>query len=77
MDNKIVRAVLAAVATAGVFVAVNYIIDVLIQHGSFSPNWLRIGGFALLGGFLTYFGPDAAQRKQNRQDLKNKFTKKH
>ncbi len=74
--NPVVKAVLTAVVMVPVLFGIDYVADVFIKGIAFSPSWITIIGFSIFAGVLTYVGPDAAQRKQNRQNLKDSFTKK-
>lgn len=56
-----------------IVIAFQYVRQVLMDGGTFAPGWAEAAGTAALVGLLTYFGPDAAQRKKNRADLRQTF----
>ena len=74
--NPIVRALLTAVAVFAICLAVGYVRSVVIGGGAFEPNWFEYAVLAVVAGVATYFGPDAVQRRRNRQDLKDGITGK-
>ena len=69
--NPILRALLMAVAVSAICLAIDYVRSMVVGAGAFEPNWLEYGVIAVVAGVATYFGPDAAQRRRNRQDLKD------
>ena len=75
--SPIARAVVSAVLVFVVLLAVGFVKDVLIDGDSFEPHWIEIIVLTIASAAIGYFAPDAAQRKQNRQNLKDSFTKKH
>lgn len=74
--NPIVRALLAAVAVFAICLGIGYVRSMVVGAGTFEPNWLEYAFLAIVAGVATYFGPDAAQRRRNRQDLKDSLTGK-
>ena len=46
-----------------------------IGNNAFEPDWLSTVILSVFVGLLVVFGPDAAQRKKNRQKLVEKFKK--
>ena len=74
--NPIVRALLAAVAVFAICFGIGYARSAVVGAGAFEPNWFEYGFLAVVAGVLTYVGPDAAQRRRNRQDLKDKLAGK-
>lgn len=80
MENKgakrFLLALLSAVAAGAIILAIWYIRDVVVGGGSFSPDWPQCVFLAFVVGLCAFFGPDAAQRRRNRQDLKDRFSKK-
>ena len=71
--NPVVRALLGAVVGCAIVLAFQFVRQVLMDGGTFSPGWGEAAGTAVLVGLLTYFGPDAAQRKRNRENLGQTF----
>ena len=74
--NPIAKALLAAVAVFAVCLAIGYVRSAVVGAGAFEPNWFEYAFLAIVAGVATYFGPDAAQRRRNRQDLKDSITGK-
>ena len=74
--NPILRALLMAVAVFVICLAIGYVRSVVVGAGAFEPNWFEYAFLAIVAGVATYFGPDAAQRRRNRQDLKDGITGK-
>ena len=74
--KRIALALLSAVAAGAIILGIWYVRDVIAGGGAFSPDWPQCVFLAFVVGLCAYFGPDAAQRKRNRQDLKDRFTKK-
>lgn len=74
-SKSIVRALLTAVASCAVILGIWYVRDVVVGGGAFSPDWLQCAFLAIVAGVLAYVGPDAAQRKRNRQDLKDRISR--
>lgn len=48
----------------------------MIEGSAFSPNWAAIIVPTIIVGMAGSFGPDSAERKRNRQELKDKLTRK-
>ena len=74
--NSVVKALLSAVVVFAICFAFGYVRDVLIDGGAFTPDWFVCISSAVLVFILMLVGPDAAQRKRNRQNLKDQFTGK-
>ena len=70
--NKILRAFLTAVGVFALLLVIFYL-KAKISGGAFNPNWETTAVLSVLGGVLSVFGPNAEQRKKNREDLANKF----
>ena len=72
--NPVIRGILGAIGGFAVMMAIEYIKS-LIENNVFEPDWLSIVILSVVVGLLTVFGPDAAQRKKNRQKLAQKYKK--
>lgn len=72
--NPVIRGILGAIGGFAVMMAIDYIKS-LIGNNAFEPDWLSTVILSVFVGFLVVFGPDAAQRKKNRQKLFEKFKK--
>ena len=70
--NKILRAFLTAVGVFALILVILYL-KAKISGGAFDPNWATTAGLSVIAGVLSVFGPDAEQRKKNREELANKF----
>ena len=71
---RIVLALVSAVVVFAILVGIDYLRDVIIGKGAFSPNWPECIFGAILVALLSYFGPDAAQRRRNRWELTGRMT---
>ena len=74
--NSVVKALLSAVVVFAICFAFGYVRDVLIDEGAFPPDWFFCISSVVLVFVLMLVGPDAAQRKRNRQNLKDKLAGK-
>ena len=45
----------------------------VIWKEAFKPDWISAAFLAVVGGVATVFGPNAAQRKKNREELAKKL----
>jgi|GEM_PF-6678412 len=72
--SKVVRSVLGIVGIALVVLAIQYA-KAMAGGVPFEPNWVEVVLLGVVGGLAGAFGPDAAQRRQNRKDLADKFRK--
>lgn len=70
--NKILRAILCTIGIFAIVLAIRFL-KAKIGGGAFNPDWVTTAGVSVIGGVLSAFGPDAEQRKKNRDDLANKF----
>ncbi len=68
--------VASAVAVFAICLGIGYVKSVVIGGGAFEPNWAEDAAIAVAAGIATYFGPDAAQRRRNRKELKNSMAEK-
>ena len=75
--SPVVAAVLTGLLSFAICVGFDYLKDVVIDGGTFAPSMLQHAIVGVAVGIITFVGPDAAQRKRNRQELKNKFTGKN
>ena len=74
--SPILKAVLYAIAGFAIVLGIAFIKQVLIDKGTFSPNWVHAVITAVALAVLSFVGPNADQRKQNRQDLRDKLSGK-
>ena len=74
-SNPVVGGILAAAVAFALVLAFDYV-KALAGKTAFTPDWLTAVVIAAIAGLLTVFGPDAAQRKKNREALVGKFRKK-
>lgn len=72
--NPVIRGIIGAIGGFAVMMAIAYIKS-LIGNSAFEPDWLSTAVLSAFVGLLIVFGPDAAQRKKNRQKLVEKFKK--
>lgn len=72
--NPVIRGILGAFGGFAVMMAIDYIKS-LIGNNAFEPDWLSTVILSVFVGLLVVFGPDAAQRKKNRQKLVEKYKK--
>lgn len=72
--NPVIRGVLSGVAIFAIVIAAQYLKSA-IWKTTFDPNWGEAVLLAVIGGVLTVFGPNAAQRKKNREELAKRFKK--
>ena len=76
MDSKkILKALGNAILCFAITVGLQYVRQVFIEHGQFVFSWVGPTITFVLVFVLILFGPDAAQRRQNRKDLADKFRK--
>ena len=73
--NKVLKVVICAAAAFAVIVGVDYI-SFLVRNVPVDFNWTMIGIEAAALGVIIAFGPDAAQRKKNRENLMKRLTGK-
>lgn len=73
--NPVVRGILSGVAIFAIVIVIQYLKSVIWKE-AFTPDWVSAVFLALVGGVATVFGPDAAQRKKNREALAKKLVKK-
>ncbi len=73
--SPVVRGILGAVVVFALVLVIQYV-KALAGKTAFTPDWFTAVTSAVLAGLLTVFGPDAAQRKKNREALARKFRKK-
>ena len=71
--NRVIKIVIYAAATFAVITGVNYI-SFMVRNVPVDFNWAMIGIEAAALGVIFAFGPDAAQRKKNREKLVKRFT---
>ncbi len=69
--NPIVKAVVMFVIGFVLVMAAEWVVS-LIKHTDFLFNWLHFAGGGALVAILDFIFP-AAKRKENRDNLKNKF----
>lgn len=74
--SPILKGVLAFIGSMALFTGMDYILDVFVHNEPFTPGWGMNLILAVVVALLTVYGPNAAQRKKNRQDLKDQFTGK-
>lgn len=72
--NKLVQSVLTVVAVFVLLLAIQFIVS-LIRSTPFDPRWIETSCFSVFAGLLNFFGPDAEQRKKNREKLAKMFKK--
>ncbi len=72
--NPVIRGIVSAVGMFAIIIAIDYIKS-LTGSKPFEVNWLSTIILSVAVGILTVFGPDAAQRKKNRQKLVDSFKK--
>jgi len=72
--NPIVKGILTAVGVFAACMVIQYVAS-LVKGTTFSPDWVIEIIVAVFAGVLTVVGPDAAQRKKNRENLVKKFKK--
>ena len=72
--NPVVKAILMFVLGCALMLLVTWLVS-LIKKTEFEIDWLYILGTGALIAILDAVFP-AAKRKQNRENLKDKFTKK-
>ena len=73
--NKIIKILICAAASFAVIVGVDYIFF-LVRSVPVNFNWAMIGIESAALGVIIAFGPDAAQRKKNRENLMKRLTGK-
>ena len=74
--NRVVRAIGLALFTFVIVLIIGYIRNLIVGGGPYVPNWTETIIITIAVGLIGYFGPTAEERKQNRQNAKDKFTKK-
>ena len=70
--NPVVRGVLSCVAIFAIVIAAQFLKSVIWKE-AFKPDWISAAFLAIVGGVATVFGPNAAQRKKNREELAKKL----
>ena len=72
--KKIIYGILSTVLMFAIIVGINYI--AAAHKGiAFNPDWVMITVEAVAVGLICVFGPDAAQRKKNREKLAKRFSR--
>ena len=74
MKKSILRGIRNGALSFAIIIGIRYI-SAFIRNKSFDPDWIWNIVFAVIVCILSIFGPDAAQRKKNREDLAKKFKK--
>lgn len=72
--NKIIRGILYTALSCAIIVAVNYI-SAMVRGVPVHYDWILIAIESVAIGLIMLFGPDAAQRKKNRERLIRRFTR--
>ncbi len=72
--HPVVRAILSVVGTFLIILAIRFLKS-LIVGGDFEPRWLEDTVISVFAGLISFFGPNAAQRRKNREDLARRFRK--
>ena len=70
--KKIIYGILSAVLLFAISVGIDYMAASL-KGIPFNPNWILIGIESAAVALICVFGPDAAQRKKNRERLAKSF----
>ena len=73
--NPVVRGILSGIAIFAIVIVIQYLKSVIWKE-AFTPDWVSAVFLALVGGIATVFGPNAEQRKKNREELAKKLFKK-
>ena len=74
--NPVVKNILKGILTAAtVFanvLAIQYTMA-LLRSRTFTPDWISLIAVSIFSGALTVVGPNAEERKRNRENLMKKF----
>lgn len=73
--NPVVKGIISAAVVFVILFVIDYV-AAMAKGVAFTPSWIMNIILSVLVFVLTIFGPDAEQRKKNRENLINKFRKK-
>ena len=68
----ILKGILSVAAVFAIILAIQYVLAIF-RGRTFTPEWISLIGVSSFAGVLTVVGPNAEERKRNRENLMKKF----